>query len=146
MQFILYCLTWKTFSGPSELKNLLSSSVRICAFQRWNRGEMTLKMILATYVHLIQVQPFFLYHILQSDVEAEFQGQFVYDKYGRPKEYSSSRDAPGLTHLLLARRNVSTPSTGYFPSPHILKAEEFSPPMNLPLKSLNHSKILWLLL
>lgn len=42
--------------------------------QKWDPGEMTLKMTLAPYVHLIQVQPLFLYFLLQSGVEGEFQG------------------------------------------------------------------------
>lgn len=71
-------------------------------FQKWNPVERTLKMTLAIYVHLVQVQPSFLYFILQSDVEGEFQGHFMPSKYEHLEESSSLGDALGLTQLPLA--------------------------------------------
>lgn len=109
--------------------------------QKWNPGEMTLKMILAIYVHLIQVQPLFLYSLLQSDVEGEFQGAVNAREAGTPRRLLITERCPWPNTSAISIKHVSALGTEIFPQCHILKAEKSHPLLSLLLKILNHSKI-----
>lgn len=66
---------------PPDQQNLKAycefscSHHRLMHLRKQNPTEKTPQMISATHAHLTQVQPFFFYHVLQSQAEEEVRGQ-----------------------------------------------------------------------
>lgn len=150
------CLAWHTLFRPAETKMYcLLLTLRIGHLQTLNPAEMTQRMISTTYVHLIQVQSFFLCLLPQSEVtwerrapggssqEENFffylsillkitqasQRRLIIERYSWPNIFFISKE-----------KCLYTQALGIPPFPH--SVEESSPSISLLWKILKHSKIL----